>query len=306
MKQYLDVLRKVREQGLIRDNRTGIKTQGLFGEMMRFDLKDGFPLLTTKKVFFRGIAIELIWFIRGETNIKYLIDRDVHIWDEWAFQKYLRINALESAFPKYSSPWRAELKKFAAKIKEDASFAVEWGELGPVYGHQWRHWSDGQGGEIDQLKMIVHRIKEDPNDRRLIITAWNPVDVPHMALPPCHCFFHFYVANGRLSCVLYQRSCDMFLGVPFNIASYSLLLTLIAKISGLESGDFVHLLGDTHIYENHFAQVEEQLKRNPRPLPRLEIIKDIKTLEDIESLEFADLKVVGYDPLPAIKGEVAV
>jgi thymidylate synthase len=270
MRQYLDLLKDIKDNGVRTENRTGVDTIGVFGRQMRFDLSKGFPLLTTKKMFAKGIITELIWIIRGETNIKYLKDRGVGIWDEWA---------------------NAE------------------GNLGPVYGHQWRHWKTPLGTEIDQLKDVFGRIKKSAQgkkDRRLIVTAWNPADVPHMALPPCHAFFQFDTVGGRLSCQLYQRSCDMFLGVPFNIASYSLLTMLLAKAAGLEPGEFVHTLGDAHIYVNHLPQVELQLSREPRPLPQLLIKKEVRSIEDLEQLEFSDFELTGYDPHPGIKAEVAV
>lgn len=270
MKQYLDLLRDIKQNGIRTQNRTGVDTVGVFGRQMRFDLSQGFPLLTTKKVFMKGIATELIWIIRGDTNIKYLKDRGVGIWDEWA---------------------NAE------------------GNLGPVYGHQWRHWKTPDGREIDQLKDVFERIKKSAQgkkDRRLIVTAWNPTDVPNMALPPCHAFFQFDTVNGKLSCQLYQRSCDMFLGVPFNIASYSLLTMLLAKAAGLEAGEFVHTLGDAHIYVNHLPQVDLQLSREPRALPKLLIKKEVKSIEDLEQLEFSDFELTGYDPHPGIKAEVAI
>ena len=259
MKQYLDLLKKIKEEGVIRGDRTGTGTKGIFGAQLRFDLSKGFPLMTTKKMFTKGIIHELLWFIKGDTNIKYLTDNGVHIWDEWADEN---------------------------------------GDLGPVYGKQWRDW-DG----IDQIKNVIESIRKNPNGRRHIVTAWNPAEVDQMALPPCHCLFQFYVAHGKLSCQLYQRSADVFLGVPFNIASYALLTCMIAKICGLEPGEFVHTFGDVHIYLNHLKQVDEQLSREPLTLPYLVLEGDQTEIEDFK---FEDIQIVGYASHPAIKAEVSV
>ena len=264
MKQYLDLLRHIRAHGVMKEDRTGTGTQSVFGYQMRFDLSEGFPLLTTKKVHLKSIIYELLWFIAGDTNVKYLQDHGVTIWDEWA----------------------------------DAE-----GNLGPVYGHQWRSWPAPDGRAIDQLSMVIDTIKRNPDSRRMLVTAWNPAEVDKMALPPCHCLFQFYVADGKLSCQLYQRSADVFLGVPFNIASYALLTMMIAKVCGFSLGDFVHTTGDTHIYLNHFEQVKEQLSRTPRALPKMIIHGDQK---DIFSFKYEDFELVGYDPYPAIKAPVAV
>ena len=264
MKQYLDLLRYIREHGTVKHDRTGVGTQSIFGYQMRFDLEQGFPLLTTKKVHLRSIIHELLWFIAGDTNIKYLKDNGVSIWDEWA----------------------------------DAE-----GNLGPVYGHQWRSWDAPDGRKIDQLSQVIETIKNNPDSRRMLVCAWNPGDVDKMALPPCHCLFQFYVADGRLSCQLYQRSADTFLGVPFNIASYSLLTMMIAQVCGLRPGEFVHSFGDTHIYLNHFDQVAEQLSREPRPLPRMLLNPEVKSIFDFR---YEDFTLEGYDPWPAIKAPVAV
>lgn len=262
MKQYLDLLQDIMDNGQDADNRTGIYARKVFGRQMRFDLNDGFPLVTTKKVYLRAIIHELIWLLSGNTNIKYLHDNNVTIWDEWA----------------------------------DGN-----GDLGPVYGHQWRNFNS-QG--IDQIKDVIERIKKNPQDRRLIVTAWNPAQIEQMALPPCHCFFQFDVTpDGRLNCQLYQRSCDMFLGVPFNIASYSLLTMMVAQVCGLKPGEFVHTLGNAHIYSNHFDQVRLQLSRRPYPLPQMKINPDIK---DIDDFKFEDFELVNYQCHPAIKGDVAV
>ena len=262
MKQYLDILQDVMGNGQDADNRTGVYARKVFGRQMHFDLSKGFPLVTTKKVFLKGIIHELIWLLSGNTNIKYLTDNNVHIWDEWADKD---------------------------------------GNLGPVYGAQWRNFN-GQG--IDQIKDVIERIKKNPQDRRLIVTAWNPAQIDQMALPPCHCFFQFDVTpDGRLNCQLYQRSCDMLLGVPFNIASYSLLTMMMAQVCGLKAGEFVHTLGNAHIYNNHFEQVKLQLSRTPYPLPQMKINPAVK---DIFDFKFEDFELVNYQCHPAIKGDVAV
>lgn len=264
MKQYLELLNKVMKEGTPKSDRTGTGTKSIFGYQMRFDLSEGFPLLTTKKVHLKSIIYELLWFIKGDTNIKYLKEHGVSIWDEWADEN---------------------------------------GNLGPVYGAQWRHWKTPDGGEIDQLSNVMRSLKENPDSRRHIVSAWNVADVDNMALPPCHSLFQFYVADGRLSCQLYQRSADLFLGVPFNIASYALLTMMVAKVCGYAAGDFVHTLGDAHIYLNHFEQVETQLGRTPRKLPEMIIHGNQK---DIFSFEYEDFELTGYDPYPAIKAPVAV
>ncbi|MCM2371222.1 thymidylate synthase [Aporhodopirellula aestuarii] len=291
MHGYLELLDEVLHQGLDRDDRTGVGTRSLFGRQMRFDLADGFPLLTTKKLHVRSIIYELLWFLRGETNIRWLKENGVSIWDEWA----------------------------------DAD-----GELGPVYGHQWRSWparsaepsrtsdsatknksaaksntaaNNSDRDVIDQIAWVENEIRTNPQSRRLIVSAWNVADVPHMALPPCHLMFQFYVAGGRLSCQMYQRSADLFLGVPFNIASYALLTTMMAKVTGLEPGEFVHTLGDVHLYSNHYAQAREQLTRTPRPRPKLIINRDVASIDDFR---FEDFELIDYDPHPHIKAPVAV
>ena len=252
------------DKGVVRKDRTGVGTKSIFGHQMRFELSEGFPLLTTKKVHLRSIIHELLWFISGDTNIGYLHDNKVSIWDEWADEN---------------------------------------GDLGPVYGKQWRSWQTPDGRSIDQLSQVIETIRNNPDSRRMIVCAWNPSDVDKMALPPCHCFFQFYVAEGRLSCQLYQRSADTFLGVPFNIASYALLTMMIAQVCGLQPGEFVHTTGDTHIYLNHFDQVREQLSREPRPLPVMKLNPEIKSIFDFK---YEDFELVGYDPWPAIKAPVAV
>ena len=264
MKQYLDLLKHIRENGVMKEDRTGTGTQSVFGYQMRFDLSKGFPLLTTKKVHLKSIIYELLWFIAGDTNVKYLQDHGVTIWDEWADEN---------------------------------------GELGPVYGHQWRSWPTPDGRAIDQLSQVIDQIRNHPDSRRMLVTAWNPGEVGRMALPPCHCLFQFYVAEGKLSCQLYQRSADTFLGVPFNIASYALLTMMIAQVCDLQPGEFIHTTGDTHIYRNHFDQVALQLSREPRPLPTMKINPDVKSIFDFR---YEDFTLEGYDPWPAIKAPVAV
>ena len=264
MKQYLDLIQRVLNEGIQKEDRTGTGTLSVFGHQMRFNLEEGFPLLTTKKLHLKSIIYELLWFLRGETNVRYLRAHGVSIWDEWA----------------------------------DAN-----GDLGHIYGYQWRSWPDYEGGAIDQISEAVETIKLNPDSRRIIVSAWNVADLKNMALPPCHAFFQFYVANGRLSLQLYQRSADIFLGVPFNIASYALLLQMMAQVTGLKAGDFVHTLGDAHIYLNHIDQVKLQLTREPRPLPRMALNPDVK---NIFNFGYEDFQLTGYDPHPHIKGEVAI
>ncbi|HJB44946.1 MAG TPA: thymidylate synthase [Candidatus Coprenecus merdipullorum] len=264
MKQYLDLLQHILDHGTVKSDRTGTGTKSVFGYQMRFDLSEGFPLLTTKKLHLRSIIYELLWFIKGDTNIKYLHDHKVSIWDEWADEN---------------------------------------GDLGPVYGHQWRSWPAPDGRTIDQLSQVLDSLKRSPDSRRHIVSAWNPAEVDQMALPPCHTLFQFYVADGRLSCQLYQRSADVFLGVPFNIASYALLTMMVAQECGYVPGDFVHTFGDVHIYLNHFDQVHEQLSRTPRPLPRMVLNPEIHSVFDFD---YDDFRLEGYDPWPAIKAPVAV
>ena len=264
MKQYLDLLRHIRENGVMKEDRTGTGTQSVFGYQMRFNLQEGFPLLTTKKVHLKSIIYELLWFIAGDTNVKYLQDHGVTIWDEWADEN---------------------------------------GNLGPVYGHQWRSWPAPDGRSIDQLSQVIDLIKNSPDSRRILVSAWNPGEVDKMALPPCHCLFQFYVADGKLSCQLYQRSADVFLGVPFNIASYALLTLMLAQVCGLQPGEFIHTTGDTHIYKNHFDQVALQLSREPRKLPVMKLNPEVKSLFDFK---YEDFTLEGYDPWPAIKAPVAV
>jgi thymidylate synthase len=305
MRQYLDLLRDIKDNGIKKSNRTGTDQIGVFGRQLRFDLSQGFPAMTTKKLFMRGIIHELIWFLQGSTNIKYLIDKDVHIWDEWPYRHYLMENG--TAVPDSSSPeWQAGIKEFSQKIKSDANFAKKWGELGPVYGYQWRHWPTADGKHIDQIARAIDLIKNNPDSRRIIVSAWNVSDIDEMAkagIPPCHLLFQFFVADGKLSCQMYQRSADTFLGVPFNIASYSLLTMMMAQVAGLKPGEFVHTYGDTHLYVNHLEQVDEQLKRQPRKLPTMWINPKVKSIDDFK---YEDFELKNYDPYPPIKAPIAV
>lgn len=264
MKQYLDLLQHVLDHGILKEDRTGTGTHSVFGYQMRFDLQDGFPLLTTKKLHLKSIIHELLWFLKGDTNVKYLQENGVRIWNEWADEN---------------------------------------GDLGHIYGYQWRSWPDYNGGHIDQIKEAIDTIQNNPDSRRIIVSAWNVADLPQMNLPPCHAFFQFYVANGKLSLQLYQRSADIFLGVPFNIASYALLLMMVAQVTGLEAGDFVHTLGDAHIYNNHIEQVREQLSREPRGLPKMKLNPNVKSIFDFK---YEDFELTDYNPHPHIAGKVAV
>lgn len=305
MKQYLDLLSHVMEKGVQKGDRTGTGTKSVFGYQMRFDLSEGFPLLTTKKVPFRLIVSELLWFVAGDTRLRTLLNADNHIWDEWPYKGYLLQTGQTVPDPK-SEAWKTGLAQFIERVKTDDVFAEEYGDLGPVYGYQWRHWRTPNGTEIDQLADVVEQIKKNPNSRRLIVSAWNAADIEAMTvagLPPCHCLFQFYVADGKLSCQLYQRSCDTFLGVPFNIASYALLTIMMAKVTGLVPGEFVWTGGDVHLYNNHFDQVREQLSREPRSLPRLVLKRDVADLFDFK---FEDFELVEYNPHPAIKAPIAV
>lgn len=292
MKTYLNFLQHILDHGKSKEDRTGTGTISTFGYQMRFDLSEGFPLLTTKRVHLRSIIHELLWFVKGDTNIKYLVDHDVRIWNEWPYKRY-------TEDPAYAGESMAE---FIEKIKTDAAFAKKYGDLGPVYGAQWRGF-EGKHRTVDQLQEVITQIRMNPDSRRLIVNAWNPPMLPEMALPPCHMMFQFYVQENRLSLQMYQRSADAFLGVPFNIASYALLLMMVAKVTHLEVGELVHTVGDAHIYTNHLEQVQTQLAREPRSLPKMTITRET---EDIEAFEFDDFILSDYNPHPTLKGKVAV
>ncbi|MEB5566906.1 thymidylate synthase [Mammaliicoccus sciuri] len=312
-KAYHDLCKRVLEEGENKDDRTGTGTISIFGHQMRFDLSEGFPLLTTKKVSFKLIATELLWFIKGDTNIRYLLQYKNNIWNEWAFKKWIESNDYDGpdmtdfgrrslVDDEFNEQYKAQLAIFKDKILNDDDFMIKYGDLGNVYGKQWRDWKDQDGKRFDQLKTLIENIKQNPNSRRHIISAWNPTEIDTMALPPCHTLFQFYVKDGKLSCQLYQRSADIFLGVPFNIASYSLLTHLIAKECGLEVGEFVHTFGDAHIYKNHIDAINEQLSRDSYDAPKLMINTD-KSLFDIE---YEDLEIDGYESHPSIKAPIAV
>lgn len=293
MKQYLDALRDVLENGNVRDDRTGTGTISKFGVQMRFDLSKGFPMVTTKKVFLKGVIYELLWFLQGKTNIKYLVDHGVHIWDKDAYRYYVERC-------KYYGETPCGMEEFIERATRlDSDYNYLYGDLGPIYGLQWRGWR-GKDLLFDQIRDVIYEIRNNPTSRRLIVSAWNVADLPHMALPPCHVLFQFYVNDGKLSCQMYQRSGDMFLGVPFNIASYALMTMMVARECGLGLGEFIHCIGDAHIYKNHIEQVREQMKRDPRPLPTMLLNPDVHNVDDFK---YEDFKLVGYDPWPAIKGE---
>ena len=309
MKAYLDLLEHILKHGVQKEDRTGIGTRSIFGYQMRCDLAEGFPLLTTKKVFLKGIIHELLWFLKGETNIKYLVRNNVNIWNEWAFQGYLEENKLVEGLRRYSGPWKEKLNWFVEEMKVNEEFADRWGELGPIYGKQWRKWENNHGEEIDQVAKVVDMIKNDPTSRRIIINGWNVGEIESLihdhnrAPPPCHTLFQFMVINEKLSCQLYQRSADAFLGVPFNIASYSLLTMMMAQVTDLKPGEFIHTFGDLHIYNNHQEQVAEQLSRKPRELPEMKLNPDVKNIFDFK---YEDFNLVGYNPYPPIKAPIAV
>ncbi|MEK5231963.1 thymidylate synthase [Lysinibacillus sp. FSL K6-0232] len=318
---YLHLLQHILEHGTKKEDRTGTGTYSIFGYQMRFDLSKGFPLLTTKRVPFKLVASELLWFIKGDTNIRYLLQHNNHIWDEWAFKKWVESDEYSGpdmtdfgrrclVDESFNALYQQELAAFCERILTDDAFAEKYGDLGNVYGKQWRRWTDSEGQEIDQLQDVINQIKTNPDSRRLIVNAWNPEDVINAgakgskaALPPCHVMFQFYVADGKLSCQLMQRSLDTLLGCPFNIASYALLTHLIAHECGLEVGEFIHSIGDAHIYANHLEQVKEQLSRTPKDFPTLHI-NPAKT--SIFEMELEDLSIEGYDPHPAIKAPIAV
>ena len=305
MRQYLDLLEDIKTNGVKKSDRTGVGTISVFGRQLRFDLSKGFPAVTTKKLFTRSVIHELIWFLQGSSNIKNLVDNDVHIWDEWPYKHYLQEN--NNPVPDTNSDkWKQGMAAFIENVKADDKFAAKWGELGPVYGYQWRNWPTPDGKHIDQIAKAIETIKNDPNSRRIVVSAWNVADIDEMAkagLPPCHLLFQFYVQEGKLSCQMYQRSADTFLGVPFNIASYALLTMMVAQVCSLKPGDFVHTFGDTHLYVNHLKQVDEQLSRQPKPLPKMKINPAVK---DISKFTIDDFELVGYDPHPAIYAPIAV
>jgi thymidylate synthase len=297
MKQYLDLVRHIRDHGTIKEDRTGTGTVSIFGYQMRFNLADGFPLVTTKRVHLKSILHELLWFIKGDTNIKYLVQNGVGIWNDWPYQNWLRETGQAQNLQMYSSEWRLVMKEFIERIKSDDTFARQYGDLGPVYGKQWRNF-----GGVDQLANLVNDIKTNPDSRRLIVSAWNPQDIPVMiksGLPPCHSLFQFYVVEGRLSCQLYQRSADVFLGVPFNIASYAILTIMIAQVTGLRPGDFIHTFGDAHLYLNHMEQVEEQLSRAEFDLPELKVNPSITSLFDFVFEDFELQNYMSHEPISA-------
>ncbi|MDC0072027.1 thymidylate synthase [Gammaproteobacteria bacterium] len=301
MKQYLDLMKHILDEGVKKEDRTGTGTVSVFGYQMRFDLEDSFPLLTTKRVNLDSIIHELLWFISGDTNISYLVKNGVNIWNDWPYQSYLKQTHQEKDYPMHSKEWKDEMKKFIEQIKSDDDFAKVYGDLGPVYGRQWRNFEG-----VDQLNQVVEDIKSSPDSRRLIVSAWNPKDIPVMVksgLPPCHTLFQFYVSEGRLSCQLYQRSADVFLGVPYNIASYAILTMMIAQATGLKPGEFIHTLGDAHLYSNHLEQVEEQLARVPFPCPKLSINKD---KDSIFNFSISDFELINYQTHPHIPAPIAV
>ncbi|RCL62203.1 MAG: thymidylate synthase [Bacteroidetes bacterium] len=301
MEQYHALLLQILDQGVVKGDRTGTGTKSVFGHQSRYDLSAGFPLMTTKKVYMKGIIHELLWFIAGDTNIAYLVRNGVNIWNEWPFQNYIIRQGLAESLPKHGQAWKEALKDFIERIKTDDGFAQQWGELGPVYGRQWRNFEG-----VDQLAKALDMIQNAPNSRRIIVSAWNPPEIDEMAkagLPPCHTLFQFYVANNKLSCQLYQRSADVFLGVPFNIASYALLTHMIAQVCGLGVGEFVHTLGDAHLYSNHIDQANEQLRRDFRSLPRLALNASVT---DLFAFTFEDIVIEDYNPHPPIKAPIAV
>lgn len=296
MKQYHELLHKILSEGVVRDDRTGTGTKGVFGYQMRFPLAEGFPLLTTKRVYIKGIIHELLWFLRGDTNIKYLVDNGVHIWDSDAFRYYNELCVKHGVLP-------VDMDTFlSAAGVESPIEGYRFGDLNHVYGYQWRNWPAGDGSSIDQIAKVIDTIKKNPSSRRMIVSAWNVADVEDMALPPCHTMFQFFVADGKLSCQLYQRSGDTFLGVPFNIASYALLTMMIAAQCGLKVGDFIHTLGDAHLYLNHLEQANEQLSRETRALPRMKINPNVESIFDYK---YEDFELEGYDPHPAIKAPLS-
>ena len=313
MQQYQELVKKILAEGHVKTDRTGVGTKSIFGYQMRFDLNQGFPMVTTKRVPFGLIKSELLWFLRGDTNVRYLLEHNNHIWDEWAFKRYVEspdyhgpdmtdFGLRAVADPDFNEIYQQELATFNERVLTDDDFAERYGNLGNVYGAQWRSWPLRNGETLDQISQLIDMIKHSPDSRRLIVSAWNPEDVPSMALPPCHTLFQFYVHDGKLSCQLYQRIADVFLGVPFNIASYALLTHLIAKECGLEVGDFVHTLGDAHLYLNHLEAADTLLSREPKPLPQLEI----DDFEQFDQVSTDQIRLQGYEPWPTIKAPIAV
>ncbi len=288
MKQYLELCKHVMDNGIRKEDRTNTGTTSLFGHQSRYNLQDGFPLVTTKRVHLKSIIHELLWFIKGDTNIKYLVENDVRIWNEWPYELFRKSNEYNNE----------TMEEFIEKVKSDNEFANKYGELGPVYGAQWRNFEG-----VDQLENLINDLKNNPTSRRLIISSWNPPQIPNMALPPCHCFMQFYVNNNELSCQLYQRSADIFLGVPFNIASYALFTMMLAQVTNLVAKDFIHTIGDAHIYSNHYEQINKQLGRTPKDLPKMIINKNVKSIYDFK---FDDFELQDYNPYKGIKGVVAV
>ena len=302
-REYQTLLKDILKNGVKSSDRTGTGTKKVFGRMLKFDLSEGFPLLTTKKVWFHGVKEELLWFIRGERNLRPLVLTNVNIWNEWPYQRYLVANKLDKKYPKYTPIWEGKMKEFIEKIEADEKFANKYGDLGPVYGYKWRNWKGANGKGVDQLAAAVKDIKENPNSRRIIVTAWDPSVLSEVALPPCHMEFQFQVVGKKLNCFMVQRSVDTFLGLPFNIASYALLTHIVARVTGKVPGILTMALADTHIYLNHIKQAKEQTTRKPRPLPKLRISSKLKNVDHIES---DWIKVVGYDPHPAIAAPISV
>lgn len=309
MQQYHQLLKTILTNGFRKEDRTGTGTLSVFGYQMRFNLNDGFPVVTTKKVHMPAVIHELIWFLKGDTNIKYLVRNNVKIWNEWSYQIYLEENNLVEKYPRYSEGWKAHLEEFIEKMKTDDAFADKWGELGPIYGKQWVRWEGKNGEEINQIQNVIDLIHKDPTSRRMLVSGWNVGELQeliknhHHAPPPCHSLFQFMVIDGKLSCQLYQRSADTFLGIPFNIASYALLTHMMAQVTGLGVGDFIHTIGDAHLYLNHLTQAQEQLTREPKPLPTLKLNPAIK---NIFQFTFEDVVLENYTYHPAIKAPIAV
>lgn len=297
-KQYLNLLKDILENGVVSKDRTKTGTKKVFGRMLKFDLSSSFPLLTTKKMFVKGIIYELLWFIKGDSNIRYLVKNNVNIWNEWPFQNYLKANKLERRYPIYSEKWKNKMQEFTEKIKSDKNFAKRWGSCGPFYGVQWRNFNG-----VDQLSWVIKEIKRNASSRRLIVSSWNPPLIDKMALPPCHMVYQFQVTENKLNCMMYQRSVDTFLGLPFNIASYALLTNMVSYVTGYKPGELVMALADTHLYLNHIKQAKEQIKRKPFPFPKLKIKRKVKSIFDFR---FEDFEIINYQSHPPIKAEISV